>query len=150
MQGWRISMEDAHAAVLNLSNDPATSPAGRTSFFAVYDGHGGMFVRSRRLACVRLTQQAQMSHGTLDVRFTRVFWHSLSSRKKTGKQPCTAPSSRLMKICVWIPCMQMTRPAAQLWPRSLCRNQDRREGACMWPTQATHVACWGLLARPSP
>lgn len=37
MQGWRISMEDAHTAVLNLeeSNDK------KNSFFAVYDGHGG-------------------------------------------------------------------------------------------------------------
>ncbi|KAJ7175839.1 phosphatase 2C-like domain-containing protein [Mycena filopes] len=37
MQGWRISMEDAHAIVLELDEgkeDPNT-------FFAVYDGHGG-------------------------------------------------------------------------------------------------------------
>ncbi|PGH19155.1 hypothetical protein AJ80_04235 [Polytolypa hystricis UAMH7299] len=47
MQGWRISMEDAHAAVLDLqskyldkSHRP-TSPDERMSFFGVYDGHGG-------------------------------------------------------------------------------------------------------------
>lgn len=47
MQGWRISMEDAHAAVLDLhakylspSGQP-TDPAKRLSFFGVYDGHGG-------------------------------------------------------------------------------------------------------------
>jgi protein phosphatase 2C family protein 2/3 len=47
MQGWRISMEDAHAAVLDLqpqSSDgeptPATSDT-RISYFGVYDGHGG-------------------------------------------------------------------------------------------------------------
>ncbi|KAJ7780631.1 phosphatase 2C-like domain-containing protein [Mycena maculata] len=37
MQGWRITMEDAHAIVLDLDEgkeDPNT-------FFAVYDGHGG-------------------------------------------------------------------------------------------------------------
>ncbi|KAI6710880.1 hypothetical protein JHW43_006611 [Diplocarpon mali] len=48
MQGWRISMEDAHATVLDLqpvaedSKEP--KPAGtesRLSFFGVYDGHGG-------------------------------------------------------------------------------------------------------------
>jgi serine/threonine protein phosphatase PrpC len=59
MQGWRISeclsvaaghwksnksscvsaMEDAHAVVLNLNEDSDESNA----FFAVYDGHGGMF-----------------------------------------------------------------------------------------------------------
>jgi protein phosphatase 2C family protein 2/3 len=47
MQGWRISMEDAHAAVLDLqakqsgSNDQPTDPDKRLAFFGVYDGHGG-------------------------------------------------------------------------------------------------------------
>lgn len=48
MQGWRISMEDAHAAVLDLhakfvNNTPEqpTDPDKRLSFFGVYDGHGG-------------------------------------------------------------------------------------------------------------
>jgi len=46
MQGWRISMEDAHAMVLDLqsSSDESTKPASaedRLSFFGVYDGHGG-------------------------------------------------------------------------------------------------------------
>jgi len=47
MQGWRISMEDAHAAVLDLQPleggeelKPAASDV-RISFFGVYDGHGG-------------------------------------------------------------------------------------------------------------
>ncbi|TFK74804.1 PP2C-domain-containing protein [Pluteus cervinus] len=37
MQGWRITMEDAHAAVLDLDEDGS----GSHTFFAVYDGHGG-------------------------------------------------------------------------------------------------------------
>jgi serine/threonine protein phosphatase PrpC len=47
MQGWRISMEDAHAAVLDLhakyvdNSGTQTSPDKRLSFFGVYDGHGG-------------------------------------------------------------------------------------------------------------
>ncbi|KAK6524322.1 Protein phosphatase 2C 2 [Orbilia ellipsospora] len=44
MQGWRISMEDAHAAVLDLQPDDKsekTTPESRVSFFGVYDGHGG-------------------------------------------------------------------------------------------------------------
>ncbi|PWW71941.1 protein phosphatase 2C [Tuber magnatum] len=44
MQGWRVTMEDAHAAVLDLQNpdDPnKTGPEGKISFFGVYDGHGG-------------------------------------------------------------------------------------------------------------
>ncbi|KAJ8449609.1 hypothetical protein Cgig2_005631 [Carnegiea gigantea] len=36
MQGWRSSMEDAHAAIPDLDSS--------TSFFAVYDGHGGKVV----------------------------------------------------------------------------------------------------------
>ena len=47
MQGWRITMEDAHATVLDLqAEDPAgtfkaASAEARLSFFGVYDGHGG-------------------------------------------------------------------------------------------------------------
>lgn len=33
MQGWRITQEDAHNSILNYDD--------KTSFFAVYDGHGG-------------------------------------------------------------------------------------------------------------
>ncbi|XP_010447488.1 PREDICTED: probable protein phosphatase 2C 60 isoform X1 [Camelina sativa] len=36
MQGWRASMEDAHAAILDLDEN--------TSFLGVYDGHGGKVV----------------------------------------------------------------------------------------------------------
>ncbi|CCJ30750.1 unnamed protein product, partial [Pneumocystis jirovecii] len=38
MQGWRISMEDSHAAVLQLNG---SSGKDKVSFFGVYDGHGG-------------------------------------------------------------------------------------------------------------
>ena len=48
MQGWRISMEDAHACVLDLQPEPsngedqkAAASDVRLSFFGVYDGHGG-------------------------------------------------------------------------------------------------------------
>ncbi|KAM0797445.1 protein phosphatase 2C [Usnea florida] len=47
MQGWRISMEDAHAAILDLQAEDAdkgfvaAGPEDRMSFFGVYDGHGG-------------------------------------------------------------------------------------------------------------
>ncbi|RDX81314.1 putative protein phosphatase 2C 60, partial [Mucuna pruriens] len=36
MQGWRVAMEDAHAAYTDLDES--------TSFFGVYDGHGGKVV----------------------------------------------------------------------------------------------------------
>ncbi len=44
MQGWRISMEDAHTTILDLlKNFPlaAKSHTSKISFFGVYDGHGG-------------------------------------------------------------------------------------------------------------
>ncbi|KAK9313795.1 phosphatase 2C-like domain-containing protein [Lipomyces starkeyi] len=43
MQGWRISMEDAHATVLDLKREDGkpTADNKKVSFFGVYDGHGG-------------------------------------------------------------------------------------------------------------
>ncbi|TPX34836.1 hypothetical protein SmJEL517_g02573 [Synchytrium microbalum] len=48
MQGWRISMEDAHTTLLRLTTpshipSPPTQPP-TVAFFAVYDGHGGAAV----------------------------------------------------------------------------------------------------------
>lgn len=52
MQGWRLTMEDAHAAVLDLESAPPLPPSNpngsdekrHVRFFAVYDGHGGSTV----------------------------------------------------------------------------------------------------------
>lgn len=48
MQGWRLTMEDAHSAILDLQHEEAYNNNGKTSdvqsrlsFFGVYDGHGG-------------------------------------------------------------------------------------------------------------
>ncbi|CAJ2503281.1 Uu.00g106750.m01.CDS01 [Anthostomella pinea] len=44
MQGWRISMEDAHTTILDLltpKGDEEKAHPSRLSFFGVYDGHGG-------------------------------------------------------------------------------------------------------------
>ncbi|KAI1735491.1 putative serine/threonine phosphatase 2C ptc2 [Xylaria scruposa] len=44
MQGWRISMEDAHCTVLDLltpKDDEKKAHPSRLSFFGVFDGHGG-------------------------------------------------------------------------------------------------------------
>ena len=52
MQGWRISMEDAHTTILQLEDGK------RTSFFGVYDGHGGQRVAeySGRMLHQRIAQ----------------------------------------------------------------------------------------------
>ncbi|KAI1091889.1 PP2C-domain-containing protein [Rostrohypoxylon terebratum] len=45
MQGWRISMEDAHCTILDLltpqTDDEKKVHPSRLSFFGVFDGHGG-------------------------------------------------------------------------------------------------------------
>ncbi|KAJ8583578.1 PP2C-domain-containing protein [Rhizopogon salebrosus TDB-379] len=40
MQGWRVTMEDAHTTILSLEE----STTDKNAFFAVYDGHGGSTV----------------------------------------------------------------------------------------------------------
>jgi protein phosphatase PTC2/3 len=42
MQGWRVSMEDAHSAVLDMAPDSGK----RVAWFAVFDGHGGILLIS--------------------------------------------------------------------------------------------------------
>ena len=42
MQGWRVTMEDAHTMV------PSIEGAPDHAFFAVYDGHGGRSCGSRQ------------------------------------------------------------------------------------------------------
>jgi protein phosphatase 2C family protein 2/3 len=40
MQGWRATMEDSHAALLEIPNKLGSS-SDQMGFFGVYDGHGG-------------------------------------------------------------------------------------------------------------
>ncbi|KAK4488890.1 hypothetical protein RD792_004680 [Penstemon davidsonii] len=51
MQGWRSSMEDAHAAYTNLD--------GSTAFFGVYDGHGGKEVAK---FCAKFLHKQVLEH----------------------------------------------------------------------------------------
>ncbi|KAJ8773934.1 hypothetical protein K2173_009365 [Erythroxylum novogranatense] len=51
MQGWRSTMEDAHAAYPDLDSS--------TSFFAVYDGHGGQVVAR---FCAKFLHQQVLKH----------------------------------------------------------------------------------------
>ncbi|KAI8589732.1 phosphatase 2C-domain-containing protein [Geranomyces variabilis] len=61
MQGWRISMEDAHTTILKMDG-----PSGKhISFFAVYDGHGGPNVAKYSGAEVhqRIAQEESFAKG---------------------------------------------------------------------------------------
>lgn len=51
MQGWRATMEDAHAAILDLDTS--------TSYFGVYDGHGGKVVAK---FCAKYLHQQVLKH----------------------------------------------------------------------------------------
>ncbi|PHU29071.1 putative protein phosphatase 2C 60 [Capsicum chinense] len=51
MQGWRATMEDAHAAIPDLDSS--------TSFFGVYDGHGGKVVAK---FCAKYLHQQVLKH----------------------------------------------------------------------------------------
>ncbi|KAL3650930.1 hypothetical protein CASFOL_007333 [Castilleja foliolosa] len=51
MQGWRATMEDAHAAIPDLDTS--------TSFFGVYDGHGGKVVAK---FCAKYLHQQVLKH----------------------------------------------------------------------------------------
>ncbi|KAE7997216.1 hypothetical protein FH972_001870 [Carpinus fangiana] len=51
MQGWRATMEDAHAAYPDLDSS--------TSFFGVYDGHGGKVVAK---FCAKYLHQQMLKH----------------------------------------------------------------------------------------
>ncbi|WOH09957.1 hypothetical protein DCAR_0729418 [Daucus carota subsp. sativus] len=60
MQGWRSTMEDAHAALLDLDDS--------TAFFGVYDGHGGKQVArfcAKYLHQQVLKQEAYLNGGDL-------------------------------------------------------------------------------------
>ncbi|KAA1113371.1 Protein phosphatase 2C 2 [Puccinia graminis f. sp. tritici] len=85
MQGWRLTMEDAHAAVLDLNHAPpnssSTTPASteptkeRTRFFAVYDGHGGSTVAkfSGDTVHFRLRSTAEYQSGDYEAALKRAF-----------------------------------------------------------------------------
>ncbi|KAL4402689.1 Protein phosphatase 2C 2 [Malassezia pachydermatis] len=75
MQGWRISMEDAHTAVLNLTEEEGKTPLERISFFAVFDGHGGANVArySGRTVHTRLQELPEFKEKKWEASLRRAF-----------------------------------------------------------------------------
>ncbi|KAJ9084057.1 Protein phosphatase 2C 2 [Entomophthora muscae] len=57
MQGWRVSMEDAHTTLLSLEHD------SDAAFFAVFDGHGGR--SAAKFSGIHLAERIQKESGFL-------------------------------------------------------------------------------------
>ncbi|KAK0557281.1 Protein phosphatase 2C 2 [Tilletia horrida] len=73
MQGWRISMEDAHATILKLEG--GDDEKSKISFFAVYDGHGGSAVAkyAGKTVHTRLANTAQFKSADYEAALKRAF-----------------------------------------------------------------------------
>ncbi|BES96085.1 unnamed protein product [Nesidiocoris tenuis] len=69
MQGWRVSMEDAHAVHLEMPGDQSAA------FFAVYDGHGGPSVAEFAGAHLDrfITSQESYKNGNIVAAIERAF-----------------------------------------------------------------------------
>lgn len=83
MQGWRISMEDSHATILDITN-AAHKNVG--NFFGVYDGHGGSSIAQycgRRLHNV-LIEEDQFKDGQYTQALQKAFIN-LDEDLKAGK-----------------------------------------------------------------
>ncbi|CAL5016091.1 unnamed protein product [Urochloa decumbens] len=83
MQGYRLTMEDAHKAVLDL--DARTS----TSFFGVYDGHGGPAVARycEKHLHTELRKNAQFRRNPADaIRETFLRMDVMMRRSKAGRE----------------------------------------------------------------
>ncbi|SNX83903.1 related to PTC3 - ser/thr protein phosphatase PP2C [Melanopsichium pennsylvanicum] len=81
MQGWRISMEDSHATILDIKND-ADQIVG--NFFGVYDGHGGSSVAqySGRNLHTRLVAEDQFKSGEYTEALQKAFLNVDEDLKK--------------------------------------------------------------------
>ena len=69
MQGWRISMEDAHTHILTLAEDKDAA------FFAVYDGHGGAKIASHVSKHLHktLVRRPEYKQGNYEEAFVKSF-----------------------------------------------------------------------------
>ncbi|KAL7414438.1 phosphatase 2C-like domain-containing protein [Mrakia frigida] len=103
MQGWRISMEDAHATILSLppaTEDSSDSPPKvHPAFFAVYDGHGGSTVAKFTGATLhtRLSKLPAYAAGDYETAMRRAFLSTdedLRANPEFANDPsgCTAVS----------------------------------------------------------
>ncbi|KAI9155967.1 Protein phosphatase 2C 2 [Blastocladiella emersonii ATCC 22665] len=110
MQGWRISMEDAHTTLTDLA--PPTS-AGNDAplfgFFAVFDGHGGSTVAKYAGDRLHTVIAEQNSYETQEFRFAlkRGFLdldHEMRNDERFTNDPagCTAVAALVTDTAIFV------------------------------------------------
>ena len=149
MQGWRISMEDAHAAVLNLPEDVNVPSKERVSFFAVYDGHGGTFLFFSHSGANVARYAGRTVHGRLVElpEFKEHKWESALRRAflKTDEDLRIGT----LPISQQTPCTRTTHRAVPRLLRCSCPSRRRMAAVSTAPTRVIRVACSASLVRPS-
>lgn len=82
MQGWRSGMEDSHSCILNVPSDP------ETSFFGIYDGHGGIqvskFLQENLIGEIITKQSYLFKHGRITDAIRQGFINTDKLIKKTN------------------------------------------------------------------
>ncbi|KAI1614059.1 protein phosphatase [Exophiala viscosa] len=115
MQGWRISMEDAHAAILDLQTEvdgkthKPNGPDQRLSYFGVYDGHGGEKVAQFAGENVHkiVTKQDAFSKGDIEQALKDGFLATdrailNDSRYEDEVSGCTASVGIISRDKIWV------------------------------------------------
>jgi hypothetical protein len=128
MQGWRISMEDAHAAVLDLQpategkEQKPTPPDKRLAYFGVYDGHGGEKVAQFAGESLHKIVAKQDAFKTGDIEQALKDGFLASDRAiLNGELAVTALHFTRAK-----PCRSKVRRGS-LWLHRVCRHHIKRQ-----------------------
>ncbi|ODM96802.1 putative protein phosphatase 2C T23F11.1 [Orchesella cincta] len=87
MQGWRVTMEDAHTHILSVPDDPDAA------FFAVYDGHGGSTIAKHAGNHLHkfVVQQPAYKNGDIPTAFKKAFLefdYSMLKDEKLKNEVC--------------------------------------------------------------
>lgn len=138
MQGWRISMEDAHTAVLDLlASNPQESKdhPQKLSFFGVFDGHGGDKVALFTGENIHniIARQDTFKTGNYEQALKDGFL--ATDRAILNGMTGSALHCPLLKLLLdtWLTYADSNRPKIRgrgLWLHRLCRSPHRREDLC--------------------
>jgi hypothetical protein len=162
MQGWRISMEDAHTCILDMQaaseGGKGTDADKRLAFFGVYDGHGGdkVAIYTGEHLHEIVTKQEAWKSGDLKKALQDGFLAtdrailsgmlSCSTLLTAGLTHAQIPSTRRKSLVApppW-PSSQKTRSTAYVSQQKtpMLTNDTR-------PTLVTREPFWGSRAGPS-